>query len=281
MKKVLLSISALVAAAAVNAQTTVYSATGLTQYQNWQIIDLDGDTQNWGVYDLTAGGGVGTTFDSKAEVLGSWSWDPETELALTPDNWAISPAINLTGYTSANLSWGAGSPNAAFFAEKYSVYVVTAADAAGLGAALAAATPVYTETLAAGDTWYSRNVSISSFDNTNNVYIAIRHYDCTDQVILIMDDFTVTASGSGPASVVENAMNVNVYPNPAEDVLNISMELNGASVSVISMDGKVVASQVMNGTTATVDVANLVSGVYFYEVTAENGLVIRNSFVKK
>jgi hypothetical protein len=281
MKKVLLSISALVVAAAVNAQTTVYSATGLAQYQNWSVIDLDGDGQTWGVYDLQAQGGAGSSFDAQGEVLGSWSWDPETEEALTPDNWAISPAINLTGYTSANLSWGAGSPNTTWYAEKYAVYVVTAADAAALGAALAAATPVYTETLAAGNVWNTRSVSISSFDNTNNVYIAVRHFDCSDEVILIMDDFTVTASGSGPASLVENTMNVNVYPNPAEDVLNISMDLNGASVAVISMDGKVVAKQDMNGTTATVDVANLVSGVYFYEVTAENGLVIRNSFVKK
>jgi hypothetical protein len=278
MKKVLLSISALVAAAAVNAQTTVYSATALADYQNWSVIDLDQDGQTWGVFDLT---GVGTSFDGQGEVLGSFSWDPDTQLPLTPDNWAISPAIDLTGYSGANLSWGRASVDPDYQAEKYSVYVVTAADATALGAALAAATPVYTETIAVGDQWLVRNVDISSFNNTANVYVAIRHYDCTDEFILIVDDITVTGTAGGPASLVENTMNVNVYPNPAEDVLNISMDLNGASVAVISMDGKVVASQVMNGTTATVDVANLVSGVYFYEVTAENGLVIRNSFVKK
>jgi hypothetical protein len=284
MKKVLLSISAIVAAAAINAQTTVYTATNLADYQAWSVIDLDQDTQAWGVFDFltgNAGGPVGTSFDAQGFVLGSFSWDPETELPLTPDNWAISPAINLTGYTSASLSWGRAAVDADFYAENYSVYVVTAADATALGAALAAATPVYTETIATGNAWVVRTVDVSSFDNTANVYVAIRHHACTDQFLLVVDDITITASGSGPASVVENAMNVNVYPNPADDVLNISMDLNGASVSVISMDGKVVASQVMSGTTATVDVANLVSGVYFYEVTAENGLVIRNSFVKK
>jgi hypothetical protein len=284
MKKVLLSISALVAVATVNAQTTVFNATNLADYETWSVIDLDQDGNAWGVYDFltgNAGNPVGTSFDAQGFVLGSFSWDPETELPLTPDNWAISPAINLTGYNTASLSWGRAAVDADFAAENYSVYVVTAADATALGAALAAATPVYTETIEVGDEWLVRTVSIASFDNTANVYVAIRHHACTDEFLFVVDDIKITASGSGTASTVENAMNVNVYPNPAEDVLNIAMEMNGASVSVISMDGKVVASQVMNGTTATVDVANLVSGVYFYEVTAENGLVIRNSFVKK
>ncbi len=39
--------------------------------------------------------------------------------------------------------------------------------------------------------------------------------------------------------------------------------------------------QVFNANTATVNVSNLVSGVYFYEVVAENGTIVRNTSVKK
>ncbi len=39
--------------------------------------------------------------------------------------------------------------------------------------------------------------------------------------------------------------------------------------------------QVVNAYYATVNVSKLVSGVYFYEVVAENGTIVRNTFVKK
>lgn len=91
---------------------------------------------------------------------------------------------------------------------------------------------------------------------------------------------TVTVQGSS-ASLFENELVINAYPNPADEVLNISMSETAVAVKVISMDGKVVASEEVNGTTAAINVAGLNSGVYFYEVTAANGNVVRNSFVKK
>jgi hypothetical protein len=83
------------------------------------------------------------------------------------------------------------------------------------------------------------------------------------------------------AGIEENSMEVSVYPNPATDVLNIQLTENASSVSILGMDGKVVSTQVVNANTATVNVSNLVSGVYFYEVVAENGTIVRNTFVKK
>ncbi len=90
----------------------------------------------------------------------------------------------------------------------------------------------------------------------------------------------ITLTSAGTSGINENTISVNAYPNPANSELNITMSENATSVAVISMDGKVVASQEVNGTSTTINVANLNSGVYFYEVTAENGLVVRNSFVK-
>ena len=47
------------------------------------------------------------------------------------------------------------------------------------------------------------------------------------------------------------------------------------------MDGKVVSTQEMNGTSATVNVADLNTGAYFYEVKTIDGSVSRNTFMKK
>lgn len=83
------------------------------------------------------------------------------------------------------------------------------------------------------------------------------------------------------AGVEENAITASVYPNPANDVLNINLSANATSVSIIGMDGKVISTEAINSNTAAVNVSNLVAGVYFYEIVAENGTVVRNTFVKK
>jgi hypothetical protein len=64
-------------------------------------------------------------------------------------------------------------------------------------------------------------------------------------------------------------------------VLNIKLNTNATSVSVIGMDGKVISTEFTNAKTVSVNVSNLVAGVYFYEIVSENGEVVRNSFVKK
>jgi hypothetical protein len=47
------------------------------------------------------------------------------------------------------------------------------------------------------------------------------------------------------------------------------------------MDGKVVSTQNVTSNTVAVDLSNVLAGAYIYEIVAENGTVIRNTFVKK
>ena len=78
----------------------------------------------------------------------------------------------------------------------------------------------------------------------------------------------------------ENTISSKVYPNPAENTLNVEMTEELVSVNVISLDGKIVISQVMNGATS-VDVANLTVGSYVLEATTVSGAVVRTNFIKK
>jgi len=84
-----------------------------------------------------------------------------------------------------------------------------------------------------------------------------------------------------PASISETSIHASVYPNPASSVLNIDLDAEAVQVSVIGMDGKVVISEEINGTTATLNVADLNQGAYFYEVVAADGTVIRDTFIKQ
>ena len=82
--------------------------------------------------------------------------------------------------------------------------------------------------------------------------------------------------GIGYTSVAENAATlVNIYPNPAENSVNIVAE-NDANVQIIDMVGRTVMSiDVVEGVN-TVSVADLESGVYFVRM---NGAVVK--FIKK
>ncbi len=82
-------------------------------------------------------------------------------------------------------------------------------------------------------------------------------------------------------SLTENSIEASVYPNPANELLNVKTTGVASNVSIISLDGKVISTQVMNGTSAVVNVADLQAGAYFCQVTAEDGSVVTNTFMKK
>jgi hypothetical protein len=279
MRKTLLFIALATVSGYSNAQVA-YSASGLADFSNMTSVDADGDTQNWGVFDfMTANNGapVGTSFDAQGELLGSFSWDPATQAPLTPDNWIITPAIDLTSLTAATLSWGRASVDPDYEAENYSVYVVTAVDQTALLTALVAATPVYTETIAVGDEWLERSVNINSFAGQNNVYVAFRHHACTDEFILVIDDILV----ANTAGLEENKMDVSIFPNPAADVLNVNTSLEVTSVKVFGLDGKIVLSENVDGFNVQINIAELTSGAYIVEAIGANGGVVRTNFIKK
>lgn len=75
----------------------------------------------------------------------------------------------------------------------------------------------------------------------------------------------------------ENVIEASVYPNPANDVLNIKATEDVTSINVFTAEGKVVATS----TASSVNVAELNSGMYIYEAVTVSGKVARGNFIKK
>ena len=83
-----------------------------------------------------------------------------------------------------------------------------------------------------------------------------------------------------------NSFGVSVYPNPASDEVKVSFNLNGAAaatVNVIDMTGKVVASQeaAAGSNAVSINTSNLSAGVYSVSFTANNTTVTKKLVVKK
>lgn len=278
MKKFLLSITAVLAVGFINAQ--IYSASDSVEFSAWTPYDNDGDAVNWFNLDIAATSVTDAAMIAQGETISSASWNGA---ALTPDNLIASPAIDCSSSGTIFVNWVTFSPEggtSTFFAEKYAVYVATQAQLAAIVATSVYPPAVFEETLAEGGVILGRSIDVSAIAGSQSaVHIVIRHYDCTDQNWISIDDVSVTTQSTSGLEEITTA--ATVYPNPASDILNIETTNAANSVAIISMDGKVVSTTAISGLNGSVDVSNLTEGVYFYEVAIADGSVIRNTFVKK
>ncbi len=148
----------------------------------WIITDADGDGNNWEFDNsgsLTTHGGTG------AATSASWATNP-----LTPDNWLIAPAVDLSNTTpSYNLRYYVLGQDPAWEEEHYGVYVSTT------GTAPANFTLLYQETLPNGHTSYlERTLSLDAYKGNATVYVAFRHFNSTDWYQLNIDDVSIYSS---------------------------------------------------------------------------------------
>lgn len=81
-----------------------------------------------------------------------------------------------------------------------------------------------------------------------------------------------------------NTVDGMAYPNPAKDVVTISLEANGnASLTITDISGKIASSSSLSlvDGKSNVDIASLDAGVYIFNVTLENGQTSQFNVVKK
>ena len=63
---------------------------------------------------------------------------------------------------------------------------------------------------------------------------------------------------------------IKAYPNPIQDILNITFEKTITSVSIYNLLGQKIISRSVNANQTSIDVSNLLSGTYFVKVIADN-----------
>lgn len=72
---------------------------------------------------------------------------------------------------------------------------------------------------------------------------------------------------------------VEVYPNPARDFLNVKAE-NITNIRIVNMVGQIVVNQEMNVNHAQINVNDLQTGVYFIKINTRKGSVTRKIMVE-
>lgn len=153
---------------------------------DWTQLDEDGDGFTWFSYDL----------DDVAFFMASQSWDGDSGNALMPDNYSVSPAIDLSAASGTiYLNWLAGGQDPDFADENYSVYVATGNTVSDF---MDSEAINFTENI--GDDPQGvggmavRSLNISAFAGEPVVYIAFRHHDVSDEFILKIDDVAIATT---------------------------------------------------------------------------------------
>ena len=158
--------------------------------QGWTSIDADGDGHTWGMISDFFVGASG--HDDSNDAVASQSYASGT--ALSPDNYLVSPQMTLGGTMTM---WVA--PYSDYFgAEHFGIYVSTT------GMNPSDFTMVNEWTIGSKEakqggsrddnpkvgTWNQYTVDLSAYDGQTG-YIAIRHFNCTDQWALLVDDINI------------------------------------------------------------------------------------------
>lgn len=88
----------------------------------------------------------------------------------------------------------------------------------------------------------------------------------------MMGSFTVIDTTSAGVSPIEKIKFI-IYPNPAQNFISIKFEnqIPSAELNIINLLGEVVVSSKINNiNTATIDIASLTTGIYFFQIREGN-----------
>jgi sugar lactone lactonase YvrE len=98
----------------------------------------------------------------------------------------------------------------------------------------------------------------------------------TDGTIFVADRSNnrirkITNTLATPNFQLENQ--VSLYPNPASTFINIELEDIAARVTILDMNGKILQSENILDIKTTINISNLVRGIYLMQITTDKGTV--------
>jgi len=225
----------------------------------WMNIDADGDGEYWESATWGDYGGVAASFSYLI------IWPGLIEFPLNPDNWLITPQLVLRDGYGYELSFKVGAADTDYYAEKYSVLVSTT------GTALSNFTEIHAERLTYGGSMKTVRLDLSQYAG-QSIYVAFRHWDSTDEYVLVIDDVEVTER----LSITENNNNnIRIYPNPSSGQVTIETSENSI-VRILDITGRITDTFNINEK-ATLNLAKP-AGIYFVQVES-NGKVSTHKLV--
>ena len=225
MIKTLLPALAMVVGTTAFAQTHFSDDFNDNNLTGWTNVDNDSDAStsnpDYNLWYTTDFSSYFPENGAASAVSRSWA----ANVVYHPDNFLISPAIDLTSASASGLSllFRTGSIEASpYFDEHYAVYVTTS----NVPATIITSTPVFEETLP-GNQMYSHTIDLSSFAG-QTVYVTFRHFNTVDENTLLLDDVVVKNLVPNDVSVQDVTVNRYSQTN-TNNTLAVSVKNEGSN----------------------------------------------------
>jgi hypothetical protein len=141
-------------------------------------------------------------------------------------------------------------------------------------------TACYWEGMATALWTYNDTYDIGLLPEGDYVILFTAQLSISDDNCIVQDSQTsITEFSVGNVAGIDDqeAMNINIYPNPVTSILTI--EANAENVRMLDIDGKVISVPVVKGTVTQVDLSKLSAGSYVAEIML-NGVLTRKMIVK-
>lgn len=229
----------------------------------WTTIDGDGDGYNWQMRQ-----NWGNTENPYS--VTSASYDDMNELPLFPENYLVSPFK----LDCEEISFIACAQDASHPTEHFGVAVSTEGNTSAEDFTL-----VWEEdmTAKAAGSWYYYDVDLRAYQG-QDIYVAIVHYDCSNQFMLNIDDVTLYRTYD---QVTESdAMTLSVYPNPAVSRIMVESEATVERYELYDMRGALLRHANVGQNGFVIDLETLPAGTYLLKTVTE-GTVETRRFVKR
>ena len=189
----------------------------------------------------------------------------------TNDDWMISPQITLG--TDPMLKFFVKSYTDQYGLEKYNVAVSTTGMNPEDFDIISGPDPLE----APADMWEMQEWDLSDYTG-EDVYVAI---NCVseDAFIFMLDSVAIEWQ---PVGIPENPAEaqINVYPNPATDQVNITSSEEMTRVAVFNYLGQKVYEEAVKNREYRMNVDNLTNGVYYLRIQTDSGLITRKIMVQ-
>jgi hypothetical protein len=112
----------------------------------------------------------------------------------------------------------------------------------------------------------------------NNVYFAWKYSYSELTTWFTFDNVIITA---GPTGIDENLAKLTaVYPNPANDVVNIASAYTIENVNVFNANGQVITNKIVNSNNYKFNTSEFKSGLYLFQIQTVEGMISKRVVIE-
>ncbi|NTW33018.1 MAG: T9SS type A sorting domain-containing protein [Bacteroidetes bacterium] len=215
------------------------------------VVDANADGSSWGIADS-----IGVDQSAAAYYYYNSS--------NAGDDWLFSTCIDLAaGVYDLDFMQQIASSE---YPEKLEVKIGTSNTAAGMTINVLAPTVIE-------DTVFTLSHNTVTIATAGTYYVGFHVVSDADMYALFIDNLNIAISSSINENETENQ--INVYPNPAKESINIESTDKVVSVKIMNVMGQLVEAGMPNSTMFKVNTSNLNSGVYFVQIQTAKGTIVK------